>query len=226
VTARDALTAVDLSKSRGDRAVLRRLGLRVPEGACLALRGDNGSGKTTLLRCLAGLLRPDAGAVRWFDQPADPRRAGRLLALVAHESHLDPRLTLAENLRFAARLLGVTDPRTGAARALGEAGLVHQAERLPREVSQGQRKRAALARALLVAPPLLLLDEPSAHLDDAGRRWLSDVLDRRRRLGMTTCLVMHDDPSSLVAPDLLLELRSGVLVDPSTPGPAAGREAA
>ena len=109
---RVAIQAEGLMKAMGRRTVLRGVDLAVLEGECVVLKGDNGSGKTTLLRCLAGLVRPDAGFVQWFERSPLETKARRLIGMVAHESHLYPHLTLRENLTIAGRLhdLSGADP--------------------------------------------------------------------------------------------------------------------
>ena len=206
-----AIRTEGLHKALGRSAVLRGVDLAVRAGECVALRGDNGAGKTTLLRCLAGLLRPDAGLVVWFDRSPREPAARRLLGMVAHEGHLYPHLTLLENLVLVARLQDVPGAVAAARRGLDAAGLGPHADRLPREVSKGMRQRAALARALVHETPILLLDEPFAGLDPSGRAWLSDLLGARRERGWATCFVSHDDATTRALADRVLELRAGRL---------------
>ena len=173
--------------------------------------GDNGAGKTTLLRCLAGLVRPDAGGVRWFGLGPEQAAMRSLIGLVAHESLLYPYLTLRENLVLAGRLHAVSEPARRAMHWLGSAGLDGHADRLPGEVSRGMRRRASIARALINDPPILLLDEPFSGLDRTGCDWTADLLRTRRLRGWTTCLVTHEDRTARQLADRTLELRSGRL---------------
>ncbi len=206
-----AIRSENLTKRLGSRTVLRGLDLAIAAGECVVLSGENGSGKTTLLRCLAGLARLDSGRVWWFvDSPANPA-AHRLIGMVSHESHLYPNLTLRENLVLSGRLYGVDAPKARAAFWLDAAGLGRHADRLPREVSQGMRRRAALARASLHEPPILLLDEPFSALDRAGREWVQGLLRDRREAGQTTCLVTHEGLTTLDFVDRELHLQAGRL---------------
>jgi ABC-type multidrug transport system ATPase subunit len=206
-----AIRAEGLVKAMGARTVLRSIDLSVFAGQCVVLRGDNGSGKTTLLRCLAGLARLDAGLVRWFGRsPTDPA-ARRMIGMVAHQSHLYPHLTLGENLMLIGRLQGLRDPVRRTSRWLEFAGLEQHSDRLPGEVSQGMRRRASLARALVHDPPILLLDEPFSGLDPAGQEWLWQILWERVSQGRATCLVTHEDTPPGWLPHCGLELRSGRL---------------
>lgn len=208
---RIALLARDLRRAHGDRRVLRGIDLAIREGACVVLRGGNGAGKSTLIRCLAGLLRPDAGTVHWFDHAPSEPEARRLIGVACHETQLHPHLTIREHLDISARLHGLADASRRVDRRLGEAGLARVAELRPREVSQGMRRRVAIVRATLHAPPILLLDEPSVGLDREGRAWLEHVLDQRAKRGETTLLATHDESLELPTRHRAILLRHGVL---------------
>ncbi len=216
-----AIQARQLSHVFGRRIVLDKVDLEVAAGETVVLRGANGAGKTTLLRCLATIIRPTSGEVRWFGQPAlgNPR-ARRLLGMVAHESRLYPHLTLRENLLFAARMCDVSAPRQRAEQLLEEAGLRRYAEHTPPLLSQGMRQRLAVARALVHDPPILLLDEPFAGLDAEGTAWLFRLFVDLRARGRTLAFVLHDEEKAFRLADRVLELRQGRL------HPAAAAEAA
>jgi len=211
----DRLTAIQvcgLWKSFGDQVVLRGIDLTVPAGEGVALVGANGSGKSTLLRCLASVLRPQAGEVRWFGRAARGNLAvRRLIGLVAHESFLYPHLTLRENLLFAARMCDVPEPGARADELLRRTGLERHARRLPGETSAGMQRRVSLARALVHEPPILLLDEPFAGLDAQGTAWLFDLLSTRRSRGGTLVFATHDLAHARRLADRVLELRMGRL---------------
>jgi ABC-type multidrug transport system ATPase subunit len=205
-----AIQTERLSKVFGRRVVLREIDLEVAEGEIVAITGANGAGKTTLLRCLASVLRPSAGEVRWFGRSA---RAGwaarRLVGLVAHESLLYPHLTLRENLIFAARMSDVRDPARHADAWLGSTGLGPHATRVPTRISRGMRQRLAVARALIHDPPIVLLDEPFSGLDTEGSEWLVRLLQDLRTQRRTICFAAHDPLTRRRLADRLLELQSG-----------------
>jgi heme ABC exporter ATP-binding subunit CcmA len=207
-----AILARRLSKEFGNRWVLRAIDLDVAAGESLALTGANGSGKTTLLRCLASLVRPTEGEVRWFGRPAtgDPA-VRRLVGMVAHESRLYPHLSLRENLIFAARMCGVRRAAVRADALLERVGLTPRAGSLPRQVSQGMRQRVAVARALVHEPRILLLDEPFSGLDAAGREWLTELMTKQRGAGTTICFTTHDETKAVQLADRWFELRAGRL---------------
>jgi heme ABC exporter ATP-binding subunit CcmA len=207
-----------LTKAFGARTVLDRIDLEVAEGQSVALTGANGAGKTTLLRCLASLVRPTGGDVRWFGEPAGKDPASRrMIGMVAHESHLYPDLTALDNLLFAARMCGVRRPRQEAERWLREVGLDAHAHRLPSRMSKGMRQRLAVARALVHDPQILLLDEPFSGLDAAGAEWLLELLRDLGRRGRTICFATHDRRMVCRLADTVLELQAGRL-QRQTPG--------
>jgi len=155
--------------------------------------GPNGAGKTTLLRILAGLTRPTAGQIRVLGQPLERGSAQtrRAIGLLSHQSLLYDDLTLLENLTFAARLYSLDRPRQTAETALAEAGLGDRADELPRRLSRGLLQRAAITRALLHQPTLLLLDEPFTSLDAAAADRLRTDLRKRLARGLGVVLVTH-----------------------------------
>jgi heme exporter protein A len=184
------LDARGLRRSFGRVPVLRDVSLTLAAGEALAVAGPNGAGKTTLLRLLAGLMRPSAGEIRVLGQPLshDARRA---LGLVSHQSLLYDDLTLLENLTFAARLYGVASPRDRAMAALEAAGLGSRAGESPRRLSRGLTQRAAIARAMLHEPRILLLDEPFTALDSISAERLREELRRRLSDGLGLVIVTH-----------------------------------
>jgi heme exporter protein A len=187
------LEARGLWRAYGRRQVLRDLDLAVSAGEAVAVVGPNGAGKTTLLRVLAGLARPDRGDVRLEGRPLrrDAPDVRRAVGLVSHQTLLYDDLSLVENLTFAARLYGLPSPLAAARGALDEAGLGSRADESPRRLSRGLAQRAAIARALLHRPRLLLLDEPFTALDAAASGRLRAELDERRRQGLGIVLVTH-----------------------------------
>jgi heme ABC exporter ATP-binding subunit CcmA len=187
------LVARGLERAFGRVRILRGIDLSLGPGEALAIVGPNGAGKTTLLRLLAGLLRPNAGEIRILGQPLRPGAPAtrRPIGFLSHQSILYDDLTLLENLTFVARLYALNRPREAAAAALEAAGLTGRACDLPRELSRGLLQRAAIARSLLHAPALLLLDEPFTSLDAAAAEWLRCDLRARLDAGLGLIVVTH-----------------------------------
>jgi heme ABC exporter ATP-binding subunit CcmA len=164
----------------------------VDPGEVVLLSGANGSGKTTLLRLLAGLQRLHGGTaeVLGHDLATDRRNARRDIGLLGHETGCYDDLTVRENLRFAARAAGHDTAASDA--ALERVGLVGQADAVHGRLSAGQRRRLALAVTLARDPQLLLLDEPHAGLDAAGRAVLDEVVTSSPAEGRTVILASHE----------------------------------
>ena len=187
------LDASNLHRSYGRVRVLRGVDIRLTSGDALAVVGPNGAGKTTLLRVLAGLVRPSDGVVRVIGrtlQPGNPE-ARRPIGFLSHQSLLYDDLTVQENLVFTARLFGLRDPAAAARRVLAECELGSRSDERPRSLSRGLLQRAALARALVHDPRVLLLDEPFTALDAAGADRLRGVLQARLSAGVAMVIVTH-----------------------------------
>ena len=182
------LEADSLAAFRGERLVFRDLSFRVPAGGALVLAGPNGSGKSTLLRLLAGLGRAEAGRLLWAGEDALADRTTHA-ARVTYVGHLDAvkaGLTVTENLRFAARLSGGM-----IGNALQAFNLESLAELPARMLSAGQKRRLALARLVLSATPLWLLDEPTLGLDVASVERFGAVLAAHRAGGGMVIAATH-----------------------------------
>lgn len=197
-----------LTRHFGERTALRDVSVEVPEGATLAVLGRNGAGKSTLLRILATLLRPHEGEVSVFGEPL-PRRSfavrGRL-GLLGHEPLLYRDLTARENLRYHASLHGI-DASERVSEVLSAVGLERFADEPVRLLSRGMVQRAAVGRAVLHRPALLLLDEPRANLDPAASELLEPLIGRAS--GCTRVLTSHDPGAARAEADLVLGLKDG-----------------
>jgi len=200
-----------LWKSFGALSVLRGLNLRVRAGERLVILGPNGSGKTTLIRILATLLRPSEGWVRVLGLDAD-RQANevrRRVGVLCHQTFLYGELTAWENLQFYGRMYRLTDPGGRAARLLNMLGLETQANTRTDTLSRGMQQRLALARAILHEPPVLLLDEPDAGLDQRWMQMVHDLVSEGAAQGRTTLLTTHSLERSLELGDRVVVLNGG-----------------
>lgn len=182
-----------LACRRGGRRVFDRLSFGLGEGELLTLTGRNGSGKTTLLRALAGLARPDAGTVRWqgVDVADDPEAWRGRLAWLGHLDGLKGDLSVAENLLVAQRLRGGPADRLDGALLAFDLGAL--AGRAVRTLSAGQRRRTALARIVLSAAPLWLLDEPLNALDVPAQQAFRAALLKHLAAGGLAIAATHAD---------------------------------
>jgi len=190
------LETVDLECQRGERLLFSELAFVIEPGQCLHVAGENGAGKTSLLRILCGLLSPTHGEVHWSG--ADIRRLRedywQLLAYVGHLNGVKDDLTALENVRFAAALAGHPAEEDVARDALAAVGLAGFETSQARFLSQGQRRRIALARLFLArTAKLWILDEPFTALDVRGVAALSTLIGEQLDRGGIVVLTTHQD---------------------------------
>lgn len=178
------IEARSLNKSFGAIPVLRGISLRVEAGRGAAIVGGNGTGKSTLLRIMAGLSAPDSGSAMLFGAASSslPAPIRRRVGFVSHQCFLYPNLTARENLEFYAALYRLADIPALAIAWLDRVGLAAAADLRVAGFSRGMEQRLTLARALMPAPSVILLDEPFAALDadgaDRAMRLIKDALAR------------------------------------------------
>jgi heme exporter protein A len=185
------LETSELACERGGLRLFDDLAFSLAPGDLLRVRGANGAGKTTLLRTLAGLTQPAAGTIRWHGHPIGDEYRREMLFL-GHAPAVKDELTVLENLEFSARIsdLGSSDYKE----ALRRLAIAHLADLPARFLSQGQRKRAALARlALSARVPLWLLDEPFSALDDEAIGRVSALCEAHLAAGGMVVLTSHQD---------------------------------
>lgn len=178
------LRVAGLACARGGRRLFRDLAFTLRAGQALELRGPNGSGKSSLLRQLAGLLPVERGTIDGPDRPAD-------IAYLGHQNGLSLGLTARENLALSSRIAGRPLPPDAIAQALADAGLTPLADAPTRRLSQGQRRRLALARVALSGRALWLLDEPEAALDADGQHRFAASLSRHLGQGGLAVVATH-----------------------------------
>ena len=219
--------ASQLRLNYGDTRALDGCSLSVAAGERVAMMGPSGSGKSTLLHCLAGVLRPEAGEVR-FDGVLlgglSEARRSRLrlerMGLVFQFGDLVPELSLVENVMLPAQLLGVptVQARSRALALLEELGVAEVADRRAGTVSGGQAQRAAVARAIVHDPAVILADEPTGSLDTVNAELVLDALVvLASRTGAALVVVTHDHQVAAHL-DRLVTMRDGRVTQPAGVG--------
>ena len=213
-----ALTGVNLSLGRGAARVhiLKDVGLHIGRGEAIGLIGPSGSGKSTLLMVMAGLERPDTGAIvvagetlSALDEDALARFRGRNVGIVFQSFHLIPTMTALENVAVPLELAGVEDAHARAAQELAAVGLGERQHHYPAQLSGGEQQRVALARALAPHPAILIADEPTGNLDEkTGAEIIALMFAGHVDRGTTLVLVTHD-PGLAARCDRVVRMRSG-----------------
>jgi phospholipid/cholesterol/gamma-HCH transport system ATP-binding protein len=207
-----------VSKRFGALAVLDDVSFEIPQGQAFCLLGRSGTGKSVTLRHIVGLVRPDSGKVFVEDQDITTL-SGRALGEVRthmgflfQNAALFDSMTVGDNVAFPMRRhtkWSAGDIRERATKKLADVGLETAYDKMPADLSGGMKKRAGLARAMALDPPILLVDEPSAGLDPITAKEIDDLLVETKRGGTTLIVVTHNIPSARVIGDDFAVLHDG-----------------
>ena len=212
----------DISKSYGNLQVLSDINLDIMKSEIVSIVGPSGAGKTTLLQIIGTLERPDSGRVLYDDEDVMSLKDARLakfrnrnIGFVFQFHQLLPEFTVVENVAMPALIGGSSraDAFSKAKELIEYLGLTARADHKPAQLSGGERQRAAVARALVNSPRVVLADEPSVSLDSHNRRELHKLFfDLRRDMGQTFVIVTHDE--SLAADtDRIIHMRDGHITE-------------
>ena len=221
------LSVQDLTKryGRGETEVTALAGVTfaLETGRLLAVLGPSGSGKTTLLSLIGGLLTPSSGQIQLAGEPLHLRSSGQAAAfrrshvgIVFQEYHLIPYLTAQENLLLVPHLSGRVrrEHRERAARLLEDFGLGSRGTHKPAGLSGGERQRVAIARALMNEPDIMLVDEPTSHLDTQRGNQVMELLREQIHHRSMTCVMVTHDARMAEQADQMLRLLDGRVVEP------------
>ena len=220
-----SLSGLRFSYNGSGKPVLRDLSLEIPDAAVTAILGPNGCGKTTLLYVLLGILDLQEGAIHFDGRLRDElsrRDVSRLMGLVPQDERIPFEFTVSEYVLLGrAPHMGLLQTpgerdRVAAARAIEEVGISALARRFVTTLSGGERQLATLARALAQGPRILLLDEPTSHLDLANRARILGVVRGLADQGVAVVLTTHDPNAASAVADHVVLLRDGQVV---TAGP-------
>jgi iron(III) transport system ATP-binding protein len=216
-----ALRLEGLTKRFGTATAVDRLGLEVPAGTLMTLLGPSGCGKTTTLRMVAGLEEPTEGRILLGGRDITELAAHqRGLGMVFQSYALFPHMSVFENVAYGLRTRRLPAPeiRRRVEGALERVGLAGLGERAPHTLSGGQQQRVAVARALVLEPPLLLFDEPLSNLDAKLRRSVrAELRALQQELGITALYVTHDQEEALALSDRIAVMNAGRLQQVGTP---------
>lgn len=210
----------------GGRTVLNGVDLHIARGETMVIIGPSGSGKSTILRLIIGLLKPDTGTVRVFDQEvslmaeSDLNVLRRKMGMVFQYSALFDSMTVGENVAFGLRQhtdMSEEAILSNVRRRLRMVGLWGQENKMPNELSGGMKKRVSLARAIAVTPEIVLYDEPTAGLDPIR----SGTIDRlicstQRHMNVTSVVVTHDMNSAFAVADRMAMINEGRIIATGT----------
>jgi len=209
----------DLGKSFDSRFAVRKLSFQAPDGAITGLLGANGAGKTTTLRMICGVLKPDSGSILIDDVASDPLARQRRVGALLDHMGIYSRLTVRENLVYFGRLRGMSPKslKEQVDQVVSVLGLESIADRRTSSLSQGERMKTALGRAILHSPQNLLLDEPTNGLDVPTVRSLRDLLRRLRDAGTCVVFSSHVLDEVRVLCDKVVIIANGSLIAQGSP---------
>lgn len=194
----------NLTMSRGDNVLFEDLSAKISSGDVLWIQGDNGIGKTTFLEALAGLSRPDSGDVSWIENE-QITQSSKLTAYQPHKSFAKAGLTAKEDLSFWAQIYASAPLLDDALNYVGLSGR----ENVPTQnLSAGQRRRLALAKLIISAKPIWIMDEPSAAMDKSGVALIDRLISQHIHRGGLAIIASHDSTRKLGAHTRKLTLRA------------------
>jgi phospholipid/cholesterol/gamma-HCH transport system ATP-binding protein len=207
-----------VSKRFGDLVVLDEVSFEIPAGTAFCLLGRSGTGKSVTLRHIVGLVQPDSGGVFVEDRDIAALKARELGEIRQHmgflfqNAALFDSMSVGDNVAFPMRRhtkLTAADVRARARKKLADVGLEAAYDKMPGDLSGGMKKRAGLARAMALDPPILLVDEPSAGLDPITATEIDELLVATKQGGTTLVVVTHNIPSARVIGDEFAVLHEG-----------------
>ncbi len=190
----NAILGTSLSKSFQHYQVLKEVSISVQAGECYALFGPNGAGKTTLLRIFATLHRPSSGSfeIMGMDGKRDRVKVRDVIYLIGHGSYLYDDLSVKENIQFAIGIRGWNPTEAEIKKALDQVGIGRFARLRSRYLSAGMKKRLSIAKALLIRPKVLFLDEGYASLDERGVGMMNECIRSFTQAGSAVLMTTHD----------------------------------
>ena len=218
---RGAVQFCAVRKDYGAFTAIPKLDLTIEPGQLVTLLGPSGCGKTTTLRMLAGLETPTEGTIMIGGHDVTRLPANhRDVTMVFQSYALFPHMSVLQNIAYGLESDGInkTEARQLAGKGLDLVGLAGLGDRLPSELSGGQQQRVAVARALVLEPQVLLLDEPLSNLDARLRRRVrTEIRELQQRLGFTAVYVTHDQDEALAVSDRIVVMKNGVIAQQGTP---------
>ncbi len=212
-----------LKKSFGEKHVLKDINLAVKKGENVVVLGRSGTGKSVTIQCIVGLLRPDAGSLKVFGDEVAQMTDNELkqlrikIGFLFQSGALYDSMTIRENLEFPlTRVLKLKDQQEIDKRveeSLDSVGLLDAIDKLPSDLSGGMRKRAGLARTIIVNPEIILYDEPTTGLDPITSREISDlILSIQKKYKTTSIIITHDMECARITADRMLVMDNGEFI--------------
>ena len=216
-----------LKKAFGEKEVLKNINLELKRSENIVVLGRSGMGKSVTIQCIAGMLKPDAGSLKVFGDEVAEMSEKELKALriklgfLFQSGALYDSMTVRENLEFPlTRVIKLTNRQeidTRVEEALNNVGLLDAIDKLPSDLSGGMRKRAGLARTLIVNPEIMLYDEPTTGLDPITSREISDlILDMQKKYKTSSIIITHDMECARITSDRVLVMDDGEYVAEGT----------
>lgn len=204
---------------------VKGLSLKIPKGVCFGILGPNGAGKTTTIEIMEGLTKPDEGEVLFKGEvvisgrggPRAPRAWSRAIGIQFQQTALQDHLTGRELLELFAGLYALDDQKGHVARAIETCEISEFVDREPKKLSGGQRQRVLLALALVHAPDIVFLDEPTTGLDPQARRVFWKLVDRIKSQGRTLILTTHYMDEAQILCDIVVLVDRGQVIDEGAP---------